>query len=412
MESLPTSDSAYFVGRLTILCRSGQLSLSLGDTNQNKARHSADFSFRIVVAVPLTPFILRLPESRSAPSQHASTWSRSLSKQLTKSSKPTLFAQIPGGIASRYELRKSLVMIAGYLFVAVLPDRMADGVFDRLAKNRRARFHARLNRDPVVERMSVLLDGLCSETEIRACAERYHEWRIEDLWGRWKASHKSKWQIRTEVLGLEHVTSALNKGRGVVFWGMSFCGTLFPKIALSKAGVALTQLSTADHGAWFPLTLLGKWVVGPLHCLPEGRYLSERIRIPVDGNNNYLYRLGDVLKNRGCVWIAGERSRAKKLVAVDLLGHSGGLPVGAPTLARRHNAALLPVHTERLGRFHYRVTIEAPIQLERSMRRNEMINQAVQEYAQRLTDRILKCPGDWDWNHLWVKSLLSNRSED
>lgn len=213
-------------------------------------------------------------------------------------------------------------------------------------------------------------------------------------------------------MGLEHVTSALNQGRGVVFWGMSFCGTLFSKIALSSAGVALTQLSAADHGAWYPLTLLGKWVAGPLHCLPEGRYLSERIRIPVVGNNNYLYRLGDVLKNKGCIWIAGERTRAKKLVTAEFLGHPGRFPVGAPMLALRHNATLLPAHTERLGRFHYRVTIEAPIPLNRGMRRNEMINQAVQDYAQRLTNRILENPGDWEWNHLWVESLLSNRTED
>lgn len=304
------------------------------------------------------------------------------------------------------------MIIAGYLIVGVLPDRMADRVFEWLARNRRVRFRSRLTRDPIVERMKVLLDGSCSETEIRACAERYHEWRTEDLWGRWQASHKSDWQIQTEVVGIEHVTDALDQGRGVVFWGMSFCGTFFCKVALSRAGVTLTQLSAADHGAWYPLTLLGKWVAGPLHCLPEDRYLSERIRIPVDGNNRYLYRLGDVLKNKGCIWIAGERSRAKKLVTADWLGRPGRFPVGAPMLALRHDATLLPVHTQRLGPLHYRVTIEAPIPLKRSLRRNEMIDQAVQDYAQRLNNQVLKSPGDWDWNHLWVTSVLSSRSED
>lgn len=84
-----------------------------------------------------------------------------MSKQLTKSFSSTLFGQIPGGIATRYELRQSLVMIAGYLFVGGLPDRRADGVFDWLAENRRAKFQARLDRDPIVERMNVLLDGYC-----------------------------------------------------------------------------------------------------------------------------------------------------------------------------------------------------------------------------------------------------------
>lgn len=303
-------------------------------------------------------------------------------------------------------------MIAGHLFVAGLPDRKADDVFDWMAKKWRAKFYARLDRDPIVEQMKIVLDGFCSESEIRACAQRYHEWRMEDLWGRWQASHNSNWQIRTEVVGLKNVTDAVDKGKGVVFWGMNFCGTLFPKIALFDAGVSLTQLSTMDHGVWFPLTLLGKWVAGPLHCRPEDRYISERIRIPLDGNSSYLHRIGEVLKKKGCVWIAGERSRAKKLVPSELLGHEGLFPVGAPILALRNHATLLPVHTERLGRFHYRVTIEAPIPLDRNMRRRQMINQAVQGFAQLLARRILAGPGDWDWNHLWVKTLLSDRTED
>jgi lauroyl/myristoyl acyltransferase len=260
--------------------------------------------------------------------------------------------------------------------------------------------------------MNVLLSDVCSETEIRACAEEYQEFRTEDLWGRWQASHKSNWSVRTDVVGLEHVTAAQEQGRGIVFWGMSFCGTLFPKIALANAGVALTQLSSADHGAWYPLTLLGKWVAGPLHCLPEGRYLAERIRMPVDGSSSYLFRVGKVLKNKGSVWMAAERTRAKKLASADFLGREARFPVGAPLLARRHNAALLPVHTERLGRFHYRVVVEAPIELDRHMDRNEMVNQAVQDFAQRLAMRLRKNPGGWDWNHLWVRSLLSDRPKD
>ena len=303
-------------------------------------------------------------------------------------------------------------MIAGYLFVAIVPRRMSDRVFERLAANRRAKFQARRGKDPIAERMQTLLSDVCSDAEIRACAEQYQEFRTEDLWGRWQASHGPDWPVRTEVVGLEHVTDAQNQGRGIIFWGMSFCGTLFPKIALANAGVALTQLSSADHGAWYPLTLLGKWVTGPLHCLPEGRYLADRIRMPVDGSSSYLFRVGRVLKNKGCVWLAGERPRAKKLVSVDFLGRDGRFPVGAPLLASRHKAALLPVHTERLGRFHYRVVVEAPVELDKQSGRDEMVNQAINEYAKRLVIRLRKNPGDWDWNHPWVKSLFSNRAEN
>lgn len=321
-------------------------------------------------------------------------------------------AQVPGGLGTWHEIRRSLIVIVGYLFVGGLPDSMAERVFDRLAMNRRAKFKALLDRDPIVERMKVLLNGICSETDIRAGSERFHAWVTEDLWARWQACHKSDWQIRTEVVGLEHVTNALQQGSGIVFWGMSFCGTLFSKIALSRAGVALTQLSAADHGAWYPLTLLGKYVAGPLHCLPEGRYIAERIRIPVVGNGNYLYRLGEVLRSKGCVWIAGERTRAKKLVAAEFLGRSGRFPVGAPMLALRHGAVLLPAYTERLGRLHYRVTIESPVAFDHSMRRKQIVDNAVQDFARRLANQITRNPGDWDWNHLWVTELLAKRGAD
>jgi hypothetical protein len=186
---------------------------------------------------------------------------------------------------------------------------------------------------------------------------------------------------------------------------MSFCGTLFPKIALARAGVALTQLSTEDHGADYPMSLMGKWVVGPLHCLSEDRYLSERIRIPEDGNTSYLRRIGEVLRSNGCVWIAGERLRTKKPHRAELHGLPGLFPIGAPVLALRYKAALIPVHTERLGQFHYRVTIEDPISLDSSMGRHEAILQAVQEYARRLAVRIRENPGDWDWDQEWTRVL-------
>ena len=302
-----------------------------------------------------------------------------------------------------------VTMITGYLLVGVLPKRMAHGIYERMVRRRKDHRSSGLERDAIVERMEVLLDGHRSGQDVREFAERFHEGRFEDTWGRWQASHKANWDVRTEVVGLEHVSEILDRGYGVVFWGMSFCGTLYSKIALARAGIELVQLSTSDHGASYPTTVLGNRIVGPMHCHPENRYLRDRIRIPDDGNNSYLKQIGEVLKNQGCIWIAGERSRVKKLVPAELLGHIGQFPVGAPMLALRHNAGLLSVHTQRLGRFHYRVTIEPEILLDRKNGRTEAVNQAVQAYATRLASRILENPGDWDWDYGWVENLLMNR---
>jgi len=324
---------------------------------------------------------------------------------MTKTFSAALFDRIPGGLGKWHELRQSLKVLAGILFTILLPQRRADDVFSWIAKNRRAKYESRLDRDPIVKRIKALLKNYCSDDEIRVCGQQHYDWRIEDFWARIQASHKSDQQVQTEVVGLEHVTQALQQGHGVVFWGMSFCGTLFSKIALARAGVNLTQLSSADHGALFPLTLLGKWIAGPLQCLPEDRYLSSRIRIPVDGSNRYLYRIGDVLKKNGCIWIAGERDRPTSVASGQILGLEAKFPVGAPTLALRHKAALLPVHTDRLGRFNYRLTIEKPISLDNSLPRKETVRAAVQEYSNRLNARILQGPGEFEWNNLWARNL-------
>jgi hypothetical protein len=295
---------------------------------------------------------------------------------------------------TRDELRRVVKFVAGYVFVAVVPDQIANQMFAWFLKRRQAEYQTRPNDEQVIQSIRVMLGDQLTDNEVLEYAMFCTLNSMEDTFGRWQASHRSDWRASTEVIGLEHLNRAFDQGRGAVLWGMSFCGTLFPKIALSRAGVALTQLSSEDHGADYPMSLMGKWVIGPLHCLPESRYLSERIRIPEDGNTSYLRRIGEVLQSNGCVWIAGERSRTKKPHAAELHGRQALFPVGAPMLALRYKAALLPVHTERLGQFHYRVTIESPITLSSRMGRREAIPQAVQEYARRLAIRIRDNPGD------------------
>ena len=324
---------------------------------------------------------------------------------------PLALANTPGGLASKHELRRTVLMLGGQAFVMLVPRRRNEAVFDWLTGKWRDKFLARRDHDPIVARMRRTLGDSLTDAEILAGASHFHEWRMEDLWSRWQLGQNEALPIRTEVTGVEHVDQAHRRGRGVIFWGMTCCGTLFPKIALSKAGCAVTQLSTADHGCWYPLTMLGKYVTGPIHCRPENRYIAERIRIPLDGNSVYLQRIADVLRAEGCVWMAGERTRAKKLITARFLNRDGQIPVGAPVLALRNRAQLLPVTTQRLGRLHYRVSIMPPISLERGAKRRQSIGDAVQTYADHLSARIIESPGDWDWNHLWVQGFASDEAQ-
>lgn len=299
------------------------------------------------------------------------------------------------------ELRQALKALLGYTFVACIPSRADQTVFEWLARWQSAKVQRRIRSgsDEVALRVQSVLGEHCPNSSISEIAAGYYTMKLEDEWGRWCASHSAEWPVSTEVVNLQHVTDAQRRGCGVVLWGTSFCGTLFQKIALSRAGIRLTQLSSFDHGKSHLNTLVGKRVAQPMFCLPENQFLDERIVIPDVGHRGYLHRIGQVLKNNGCIWIACHGSRDQRNLPVKMLGRAAKLPAGAPTIAMRYKAALIPAHTERLGKFHYRVTLAPPLALDAGVDRQETVRDTVQYYADLLGARLLEQPSSWNWSH-------------
>jgi hypothetical protein len=299
------------------------------------------------------------------------------------------------------DLRQALRSALGYIFIACIPNSAAPSVFDWIEQHYSTRVHKRVRAgsDRIAIRVRTVLGDHYPDSSISEIAAGYYRMKFEDQWGRWGASHSADWSVTTEVVNLHHLTDAQRGGRGVVLWGTSFCGTLFPKIALSRAGVSLTQLSLFDHGKSHLNSLVGTRIAQPMYCLPENQFLKERIVIPDSGNRSYLYRIGEVLQNSGCIWIACHGARNQRNLTVKLLGHTAHLPGGAPTIAMRHNAVLIPAHTKRLGRFHYQVSLAPPIALDIGVDRRETIQGIVQDYADLLGARLLEQPSSWHWSH-------------
>jgi len=313
---------------------------------------------------------------------------------------------------SRRDLKQVTIWLLGYLLLGCIPRTYDRTVFDKLSKLWLARSSRRIaiDHDPLAIRITAVLGDGFSADDIRRMILAAKTIALENRWACWRASHTAEWDIRTEVKGLEYATTALDRDHGIVFWGMTFCGTLFPKIALARAGIPLTQLSSTDHGASLPLTLFGRTFVAPAYCLSENRYLQNRIYIPDNGDTSYLRTIGRLLRSNGCIWIAGEGGRAKNPICADMLGTPASFPQGAPVLALRHKSALIPAYTERLGPFHYRVTLTSPIEFDETLSRAEGIEQAVQTFATLLGERVTRQPSGWCWNHAWVLDYV-NRSD-
>ena len=304
-------------------------------------------------------------------------------------------------ITTKDDLRQALRLLLGYIFVACIPNRADPSVFDWIDRRYSARVRKRIctGSNEIAIRVKTVLGEHYPDSSISEIAAGYYRMKLEDQWGRWGASHSPDWSVTTEVVNLHHVTEAQRGGCGVVLWGTSFCGTLFPKIALSRAGVRLTQLSLFDHGKSHLNTLVGTRIAQPMYCLPENQFLRERIVIPDFVNRAYLYRIGEVLQNNGCIWIACHGARNQRHLTVKMLGHTAKLPAGAPTIAMRHNAVLIPAHTKRLGKFHYQVTLAPPIALDIGVDRRETVQGIVQNYADLLGARLLEQPSSWHWSH-------------
>lgn len=200
---------------------------------------------------------------------------------------------------------------------------------------------------------------------------------------------------------------AQSGGRGIVFWGMSFCGTLFPKICLRNAGARLTQLSNVEHGALQLYSSFGLKVNTAIYCLPEDRYLDGRIFISPDGSNRYIRGIGKLLKRNGSIWMAAERGGSHNPVEADLPGMKARFPQGAPVLAKRYGAKLIPAYTTRLGRFNYQITLAPPIEFDDSLPRGQAVQQAAGQFAELLGERIVAQPGTWCWDSSWIRECVA-----
>jgi hypothetical protein len=186
--------------------------------------------------------------------------------------------------------------------------------------------------------------------------------------------------------------------KGALLWGMSFCGTLVVKIALHRAGHPLVHLSTEGHGGAEPLTRMGYTVVSPLYCVPENRFLRERVVIPLDGSLGYMRDLLTRLHDGLPVYIAGERLAPRRNTTAECLGRPTSFARGAPGLAYRTSAPLLPVSVYRDGPLRYRVVIEPAVPPpDPRQGRGSYVAGAVQAFADRVTRNVLEHPTDWDW---------------
>ena len=298
---------------------------------------------------------------------------------------------VANGLAAWPDLRRLGALLIGGAATAVWPARWDPILVESWFRLYRVVGGKTLDR--IVSRMERHLPAAPGGETHRALAEHHVRSRIEDMLGRVRGLRRSGYRPAIEIVGVEHLRSALSRGRGAVVWGMRVGSATVMKQGFRDAGFPLVHLSRADHGS-LTQTRVGLGVVAPLYRRGEDVLLRERVQIPLSDSLAYLRTVGERLAANQCVSIFGEHP-GRQTIEVAVLGLSRRFALGAPSLAWRGNAGLLTAYVLRLGSFRHRLVIEEEIPVDTALPRRRFAERAVHEFAARLERSIRRHPGDW-----------------
>ena len=156
------------------------------------------------------------------------------------------------------------------------------------------------------------------------------------------------WSPEIRVAGAEHIDGALAAGKGVILWISHFAFySLAGKIALARAGYRVSHLSHPRHG--FSSTRFGMAVLNPIRNRAEDRYLEARVFLGLATSRAALGELTRRLAANEVVSITAREASGRPLETRFLDG-SIGFAAGAPSLAHKTGAALVPVHVRNRKR--------------------------------------------------------------
>jgi len=168
------------------------------------------------------------------------------------------------------------------------------------------------------------------------------------------------WIPEIQIEGRAHLDAAVAHGKGTILWCMPFCFSMAKIIGLKAAGYSLTRTSHRAHGFChgpFAIRFLNPQLISA-----EDRYLRKRVTINSHKPGAALLRVRRELINNGVVLINIGAWSGRTVVRAPVLGGRLPLAVGAPGLAHRTGAALLPVFTTRMpDRSAFLIRIGAPL---------------------------------------------------
>jgi lauroyl/myristoyl acyltransferase len=147
------------------------------------------------------------------------------------------------------------------------------------------------------------------------------------------------------------------------------------------------------HG--YSETELGVSVLNRIRCIPEDRYLEQRIVFDSAAPTTAMRRMMRTLKANEVVSIVAANTEGFEMVEGPVFGGRLPVAVGAPRLAALTGAPLLPTFVVRDPALGFRIAIEAPIPLDPKQSADARTVAAATEYLRRSESWVRRYPEQW-----------------
>ena len=226
-----------------------------------------------------------------------------------------------------------------------------------------------------------------------------YELRMQNL----RAWRPGGWSPKIKVEGAAHLDAALAQGRGAILWVGHFAfNSNTTKMALHRLGHRILHLSRPEHG--FSKTRFGIAILNPVRCIPEDRWLAQRVVFDRRAPAAAMRKLVQALRAGKPVSITAGNWEGSDLAEGELCGGRIAVATGAARLAAATGAALLPVFSVRDPKLGFRVVIEAPIELQRTGEIDALSGAAVAEFLRRHEPWVRGFPDQWRGWKEWRKA--------
>jgi hypothetical protein len=208
------------------------------------------------------------------------------------------------------------------------------------------------------------------------------------------------------------LVEALQNGKGAVLWvSPTVFNSLPTKIALHAKGYKVSHLSSPVHG--YSETRFGVDVLNRVRCIPEDRYLAQRIVFDSAAPTTAMRRMMRALKAGEVVSIVAANTEGFEMVEGPIFGGHLPVAVGAPRLAALTGAPLLPTFVVRDPQRGFRIVIEAPIPLDPNQESDARTVAAAAEYLRRSEPWVRQYPEQWRaWSKWRPRSVSETAVSD